>query len=804
MSGPAQQNYTPESTDLSIQMLREVFGNAFASILGNDPSGTANAAANMLGTAFSYFNGGVLFFGAIIMTWVTIFGVTNTANDGAALGKKWSTFYTPLRTFTAAALLIPGSSGYSGIQFLVLLIVSASVGFASTMWGAVVDHIVDDQAVEQALASVQEDPNFDQIAYNALRMQVCARAVTVGINRVMGDGSVNFRRDVRNSESSSIPITTLAASATPITAAWGITEPYKTRTYTTTATMKDVNWAGSESICGKLVLTNTYIAPNSNAQSTTDVAANVKNAINTIQAKYVLGLLDPAGEVGQIAQQVISVAESSDPAVRLDAAQINSRMVSLRAKMTAEIRSEVKNQISSQNAELKRKFKAQGWVMAGSLHRNLSEIKDAIRSVSTVKSEYAPGSGNVSTLLTTGLVSNAVQSVMDKYEALASALVQKTNSATVAKSTSGKPTVPAMQTGFTESDFLSGGNSIKTQITSHFNRLSDSVMQGLVFYLAADSRDPVMQVKSIGDWMVTVAESAMLTKALLASSLDGLVTATQTGANQSVLGTNVSVAGAAIAGVVKVCLRLLEELWAMISSAISFLLYGGYFLGVWIPMVPFYVFGLGVVGWLVQVVEAMAAASLWTMMHMTPEREESFIGSQTQGYVLLLSLFFRPAFMVLGLVASMAVLIPSVQFINVGFITAFRFNQADSVTGLFSVAAYLLVYCAIIFGVFMLAFSLPQTLPDRVLKWINAGIPDLGEQGTAAKIEGAASSQARTAAIAASARFASSRSRKKDNDALRSDLATHDFASQEGNAPEGHTGSAHALSSLHIGPGKSE
>lgn len=781
---PDATPYTAADGDAAIEMLREVFGNAITHIVGGNPTAAENAAANMLGTAFGFFNGGVLFFGAIILTWVTIFGVTNTANDGQVLGKKWSTFYTPLRTFTASAFLIPSTSGYSMVQLAILLIVTWSVGFASNMWGKVVDYVVNTQVVEQAVKSVQEDPNFDQMAYNALRMQVCAYAVTQGINQTMGQGTVNFQPFYVNDTSKSIGVSNPNSSL--------LVNPYQSTTYTTTVMMKDANWSGSEDICGKMVLSNTYIKPDTHSTSSQDVAASVRNAVNTIRFKYAVGLLDPNGDVGAIAKQVIQVAESSDQTI--SAQSVNDRIVAIRSRMTAEITQEVRNQVGSDNAALAQKFKEKGWVMAGSLHRELSQIKDAIRSVTTAKSEYVPGSSNVSHLLTTGTVAVAVQTVMARYDALVATIIQKSNPNSNSVSTTGKPTLPSLQTSFTADDFTDGGNSIKSKITAYFNKFPDWVMQGLIFYLAEDGSDPVMQVKNVGDWMAAFAETIMLTKALVASALDGLFSGLQTAAQQQIAGFSASALGAPIIGIVKFCLRLVSEYWAIASPGVMTLLYGGYFLGMWIPMVPYYVFALGVIGWLVQVIESMAAGALWMVMHLTPERDDSFIGSQQQGYLLLMSLFARPPLMVLGVVASMAILTPAVRFVNAGFITAFRIIQSDSITGLLSIAGFMLIYCVIIFGVFMLVFSLPQTLPDRILRWIGAGIADLGEQGTMSRIENSASSQARTAAVAGSAKQAGLDSARRTGreggagDARRTAIADTAASPDRASAPEGHTG----------------
>lgn len=770
--------YTPGSGDAAIEMLREVFGDAITHISGGSLTAAEAATANMLGTAFGFFNSGVLFFGTILLLWMTIFGVTNSANDGQVLGKKWSTFYTPMRTLTASAMLIPSTSGYSMVQMSILLIVTWSVGFASNMWGAVVDYVVNGQAIDQAVSSVQEDPNFDQMAYDALRMQVCAYAVNQGINQSMGTGTVNLQPVSVNDTAKSI------GASNPNSSLW--INPYISTTYTTTVMMRDPNWAGSENICGKMILSNTYIAPDTHSGAVQDVAASVRNAVNTVRFKYAMELLDPNGPIGNIAKQAIQVAESTNQTI--SASAINDQIVAIRAKMTSEITQTVKSQVTQDNAAISQQFKASGWVAAASLERELAQIKDAIRSVSTSRSEYVSGTSSIVGLIPSGDAALAAQTVMVKYNALIDALVQKANTGSTA-STSGKPVLPSLQTSFTAGDFTSGGNSIKSMVTTYFNVLPDKLMQGLTTYLAEDGSDPVMQVKDVGDWMASFAEAIMVTKALVASSLDGVLEGLKVGANESILGTNIAAGGGILAGLVAATLRLATEFYAIAKPGIMTLLYGGYFLGMWIPMVPFYVFSLGVIGWLVQVVESLAAGSLWMVMHITPERDDSFIGSQQQGYLLLMSLFARPPLMILGMVASLVVLNPSVRYINEGFITSFRIIQTDSVTGILSIAGFMLIYCVIIFGVFMLVFSLPQTLPDRILRWVGAGISDLGEQGTMSRIEGSASSQARTAAVAGAAKQSgidAARANAARDDVSRVQLA-HEDAIGGGDDPVGPT-----------------
>lgn len=763
---PDATPYTAGADDIAIQMLREVFGKAIDGIVGGSTAGAENAAANMLGTAFGFFNGGVLFFGAIILTWVTVFGVTNTANDGQVLGKKWSTFYTPLRTFTASAFLIPSTSGYSMVQLVILLIVTWSVGFASNMWGKVVDYVVDTTMVDQVLRSVVDDKQFDRIALNAFQMQVCANAVAQGVNQTTGS-QFNLQLYPRYQQ---------------------INTGDTTATYKTYLNFRDPNWRGSEEICGGILLTTTFTKPDTNRASVNQATSTLQTEIATIQGSIgnirYKAAMDMFAKMAPQAIELARVADSTGE--KFSSGRVQAVIDQAREVMLKDIRDEVSKQVGAANSGLKDKFKQGGWVMAGSLHRELAAVKDGIQKAMTSQQQYIPGTYSVDHLLGgSSEVSAAVKGIMTRYTAMAGFVLQKLDQGSEVQAR--KPTdMPSLRTGLGPGDFADGGTSVKTQVDAWFNSLANGAMTGIVFYLAEDGTDPVMQVKNIGDWMAVFAETVLLTKAALAATVDGLFEGSRTAATQSVLGTNLAGLMSVGPGVLKFLLTGIQELWSVVQPGVMAMLYGGYFLGMWIPMIPFYVFALGVIGWLVQVVEALAAGSLWMVMHLTPERDDSFIGSQQQGYLLLMSLFARPPLMVLGLVASMAILNPAVRFVNAGFMTSFRVIQADSVTGLLSLGGFVLIYGVIILGVFMMVFSLPQTLPDRILRWIGAGIADLGEQNTMSRIESGASGQAKAAALAGAAGMARQDQTRKERDRDTHRANTDGRSEADGAHPEGH------------------
>ena len=65
-------NFTPEPQDYSItHLLANTFGEVTANIFGSTAGG---GLPDILGTAFAYFNSAVLFFGTVILAYVTVFG----------------------------------------------------------------------------------------------------------------------------------------------------------------------------------------------------------------------------------------------------------------------------------------------------------------------------------------------------------------------------------------------------------------------------------------------------------------------------------------------------------------------------------------------------------------------------------------------------------------------------------------------------------------------------------------------------------------------------------------------------------
>lgn len=170
----------------------------------------------------------------------------------------------------------------------------------------------------------------------------------------------------------------------------------------------------------------------------------------------------------------------------------------------------------------------------------------------------------------------------------------------------------------------------------------------------------------------------------------------------------------------------------IIAPALASLIRALTVIGVWmaviIPYMPMALFSLACVGWLIHIFYALCGLPLWALMHMIPER--SFVGSQTQGYVTVLTLFMRPIFIVVGYWLAE---------ITVGVVLVFITDSFFSYQGTMSIAYssgnitriinelttfiykfgfYLFVVTSALYLIYGLVFS----IADQVQQWIGSGL----------------------------------------------------------------------------------
>lgn len=100
----------------------------------------------------------------------------------------------------------------------------------------------------------------------------------------------------------------------------------------------------------------------------------------------------------------------------------------------------------------------------------------------------------------------------------------------------------------------------------------------------------------------------------------------------------------------------------------------GFTTAYYIPLLPYMIFTFGTIGWLITVIEAMVAAPLVALGVTHPEGHDAF-GKGESAIMILMNVFLRPAMMIIGFIAAIALSYVGVWVLNAGYNHAVSFIQ---------------------------------------------------------------------------------------------------------------------------------
>jgi conjugal transfer/type IV secretion protein DotA/TraY len=141
------------SSDKSVGFLNDIFGSGWENIIHGEPS--SGGAGSVLFEMFYAFNAVVLAGVTVLMFYVVSAGIAGTAHEGEALGRRYSTLWTPVRAAMAVSFLMPLPwAKLSLLQAIVLKFVFLSIGGADYLAEKTIDFMVS----QNGAASVSGAP----------------------------------------------------------------------------------------------------------------------------------------------------------------------------------------------------------------------------------------------------------------------------------------------------------------------------------------------------------------------------------------------------------------------------------------------------------------------------------------------------------------------------------------------------------------------------------------------------------------------------------------------------------------------
>lgn len=711
-------------TDKATAVFYNVLGDFFL-----HPLASFGGTSTLLGNLFVIFNAFVFMIGALWASYGLLSGIVETANSGEALGKRLSTVWLPIRMVTGIVGIAPIFAGYSLAQVFIVSLAGLGIGVANMMWtGAITDAANFMTLIPPSAAMAAASPSgVESAAMGIFRAHVCMDA------QQHLDGQTN---SIDNNSASFVSTAAAGASNIWFAARWGSpTNPAACGS----ATLRGISIRSASSATGFRVSSVDYTQFNALAQTvqgdSAAAFARMVETVKTIAQTWYTGYLQSTTTTGTQA-----------PIPAYPQAAIDAAAAAYKAAVIASLQSAVALQ-SGTNATLKTRtietMKKDGFFGAGAWFSTFGEanaaMADVMKSVSievagpTEAARYSPSIADTLKSIenaqnrTAAVNVGGVQGIVtdtDQYATIKTSLCQNLN---ISMSSTNNCSIgqAIVEKGIQAAAMGSGGGG-----TGFFDDV------GLI--------NPIVMMKNMGDYSMTIAESiyAMMTLADTVGLGDDGGGAGKVGVLSSVASGAASLAGKT--GVGAVLIGAVKGSMKMLSFVAGPLLLVGLVMSIYIPMIPFITWMGGLIQYCVIVLQGLVGAPIAALSHLDAEGEG--LGRRTEaGYMFALNVLFRPALMLFGFFLASAVMIGLGSFQANLFMMAMGNAQGNSITGLMSIAGYLIIFFVLNVTLIQGLFNMIFLLPDQILSLVGSGghMADLGKE-VESKVHGLFLSGART------------------------------------------------------------
>ncbi|PKU21987.1 DotA/TraY family protein [Telmatospirillum siberiense] len=661
-------------------------------IYGQLAGGTATTA---LGTAMGYFNAGVMGIASLYVFYNMTASVAQSAHEGEILGKRWSTLWAPIRLLSGSVGLMPVGGGFTIVQSLMLHAALIGSGFGDVLWSKSVDVMIND---EIPLATPQLDAPYS-LAKGLLDSYICVYT----LNYIAQYEQTGVTLPYESSSSQSGTITN------SMNKSWfsGSMTPVQVITWQPSSSSGFDN-----STCGSV---STAWAVSYTADGTSDVTSGIlaahATALNTLMTS-----------MNSLAQQIVvasypatsSTQSLPDP----KSSTVKNAVQAYADKVNTSVQSAVSSasgQTTARQTLLEAAIQRGGWVEAGAWYMFMVRLNEQLlKATSFLPKTSAPTYVGAEGWLTSGTV-KSIQTAADNWWAMASLRGASDVYHNPLKTTSSGGGL----TGVT------AGSRIRSNIDDVIGETTSGGMDGLLKYFDPSGddnarKDPIQFLIGLGETLKDVGLGMIAAKA---GALAG---------------------GMAFGPEALAAVTMFDSAFGPLLNGIAMLLLAsGATLSYVFPMQPYIIFTIAAFGYLVLVAEAILAAPLWAFAHLRMEGEGLAGEHGGKGYLLMLSLLFRPALMILGMLLGMAMITVGAQIVHDTFTAAMRgaFGGGHAVIGILAMVIMMVVLVVVLAE---RCFQLIHIIPDRVLAIVSGG-NGLGDEHHSERVRAIASGGANQA-----------------------------------------------------------
>lgn len=665
----------PDSDDLSYQMLYQLFGTPLQSVRDAFFGGSGFNAS-----AIDNYRGGTtlltnlakimiavsMIVGMILLTYIIIIGLLKTSQTGQFLG-NWDSVMLPMRATIGFGLNLPmpAFGGLNVAQVATIGVALLGIG----MGGAVYKYVLNSYT-STPITMTQGGDKMGVLVNQLILSKTCERFLVKSGLVEQGRGAY---------EKVSLP----------------------------GSGSKDFVLIGMDGTCGHMTVAGGLASDQGAARQATGMQNTITQSdIQALKIKRDIGnkviSVLGGGSINAIADAIVEgrITESTHKARR-------DMILGLTADIQTTVASGIPAWANAQRKEGMEKLERLGWVGFGSIYWTLNAEQNKLHDtvVGAIPTLTQPGE-DLAGYQPAWLANEAV---MTEFSAVMARADKFNKSA--AKMSDGLEKLTARNDADGPWSLLANWWD---KVTDNVTRLSYNAATGALHAAtpgaSSGNYDPMLELRTLGNTILTAATAMVgLDFAKDAGWLDWLKKDDKKAAESGKSGT-----GAAVTGVV--------ASFAMMLVAVGVLLAYG------IPMMPYILWTIAMVGYLTYVAQSVVVAPLWSIMHMTPDGGD-VTGKGGSGYPILMNLALRPVLMVTGMVMGIAIFRVSGWLVNETLLETLISTREGSLGVPITPIIGIVIYALLMVVIAYMSFSLTYELPRAALRWVGVDdTMDLGER----------------------------------------------------------------------------
>ncbi|MBD8089250.1 DotA/TraY family protein [Pseudomonas fluorescens] len=710
----------PSDTDLADKSFAQLFGKFVFKPFGGYPGGAEEATT--LAQVLGYSNIVAMILGVIILSYTILGGALKTAADGQLLGQGWSSVWLPLRTATAFGMITPVSDGsgvFSVAQSLVIWMVIVGSNAGTWVWekGAVL-LTVGSPTIPTAM--VYDYNSFKDIA-GVLHCSVIRNEYfkEKGLaSKTVGTAHFSY----------------VAGGAK--TGAFNYSSGY-TLNFGDISKLTSISFDGCGSIAFPASMTNDAMAGTQststflhNAFNKQDwekkIADNFKGSVPTAYMTFLNSVLAQAVTLskGPSAAEISAArtnynTNAADKAIYDQIATSGAALDTVAASYASYI-SASKTAIVTPDiaAAWKKTMTEGGWMAAGVWFFEASKLQATVYNYLnklTTGATYSPDAKSWVAGCGWFKSGSCDDSLKDQESKLArlEELKQYTSSSGASDAANGIigitsgangidvgffdiASVSIAQTFMNGLTFMGSSSSVGEGVGSN-SGMTENTSGMISPFTALSSMGRGLQNINEVIWGIGLAAMAF-SKGLEGSILSQVGAAAGSGAINYIVMTLVPLMGALL--------------------GMSFIMAMG------IPFTPVVTWILMCCGYLLTVIEAVAAAPLAVIMMATPEGDGLAGQNLQRALQLVNAIVLRPTLSILGLFAAMTLSYVGFSLMNTMF---WKVAGLSTSLGLYEIIGLISIYISISLNLCRYMISVMHKIPDQILGWMGGGVTPFGE-----------------------------------------------------------------------------